>query len=147
MGITRHNQAIMGNTENEKLRKLKQKKENKDKKKDKNVNVYTTGPQNETNGNGTEFSIDKVLESLGEIKNEKQSKKSQKTKSNYLKQTNNTTAEKSKGQRKSYEKASAPSSIEDLKLEENNENGKGTTTDTDANKLLSEQQQKNKKVV
>merc|ERR1712083_280795 len=73
--------------------------------------------------------------------------KSQKTKSNNLKQTNNTTAEKSKGQRKSYEKASAPSSIEDLKLEENNENGKGTTTDTDANKLLSEQQQKNKKVV
>ena len=145
--ITRHNPTIISNTENEKLRKLKQKKENKDKKKDKNVNVYTTGPQNTNNGNGSEFSIDKVLESLGEIKNEKQGKKSQKAKSNSLKQTNSSTSDKPKSQRKSYEKPSASSSIEEPNNERSNEDRKGAASEIDINKSISEDQRKNKKDV
>merc|ERR1712183_712124 len=99
-------QAItISSTENERLRKLKQ-----EKKKDKNVNVYTIG-----NGTEPELSVDKILESLGEIKSDKQpSKKSQKATKSSVKQGNATTTEKPKSQRRSFEKNTAS-------LEETNE--------------------------
>jgi hypothetical protein len=151
--ITRQNQPVaISTTENERLRKLKQKKENKDKKKDKNVNVYTTGPKNTDNGIGTEFSIDKVLESLGEIKNDKQqNKKSQKTsKTSHVKQNNGTSTEKSKSQRRSYEKSSVPHSPEDTNerstsSEGSNGHAKQNGFESNVAKSLPEDQRKNKK--
>merc|ERR1712110_1184765 len=98
-------------TENEKLQKLKQKKENQDKKKDKNVNVYTIGPKDNYY---TEFVIQRTLESLGEITNDKQhGKKNQKTpKVSNNKQSSITGTEKSKSQCRSYEKTSTNPSSE-----------------------------------
>ena len=152
--FTRQNQAVsISTTENERLRKLKLKKENKDKKKDKNVNVYTTGANDAGNGIGTEFSIDKILESLGEIKSDKQqNKKSQKTtKASNIKQSNGNGTEKSKNQRRSYEK-NVPSSPEETKFSEKtphpdniNVYNKQNGVESSPIKSLSEDHQKDKK--
>ena len=152
--ITRpHQTAAISTTENERLRKLKQKKENKDKKKDKNVNVYTTGPKNAVNGMGSEFSIDKVLESLGEIKSDKQhNKKSQKTSktSNNKQSSNVTSTEKSKSQRRSYEKTNIPYSPEAANekssdAQDSNEHGKQNGAEYNPKQSLEEEERKNKK--
>merc|ERR1712060_733158 len=85
--------------------------ENKDKKKDKNVKIYTTGVESKGEGVETEFSIDKVLESLGEIQNNKQGRKISKTKPGNVKEINGSGLEKSKNQT-TIEIASQPDTLE-----------------------------------
>jgi len=96
--ITRQDSTIITSPENEKLRKMRIKKENKDKKKDKNVKIYTTGVESKGEGAEPEFSIDKVLESLGEVQNNKQGRKISKTKPGNIKEINGSGLEKSKNQ-------------------------------------------------